>query len=139
MCPKIRIARREVWLVLSSAIGAGGLCLELRRCSSHFLGNGYEIVTTDGYNRMIANPAHRIIIFPDIVDIQLVDTYVIGCRQKSLYPLFDRPDFLSNFGYFVLDTSTGSYVQGLTSEGLKGELSKKRISISISLAPCAPR
>jgi hypothetical protein len=92
------------------------------------LHNGYETVYTDRYNRGIVRGS-SIIVYPHVSKMMEIDSYVVGIRQLSEYPLLQQyADFNSGFGYFMHDTQTGEVTIGLTAEELMSECAVLRIS-----------
>ncbi|HEY4115373.1 MAG TPA: hypothetical protein VGM17_15060 [Rhizomicrobium sp.] len=104
-------------------------------CSPSLIG-GYRVVSTDGYNTMIVDKKSVVVVYPDVVSYGQRGRFIVGCRARSRYPISDRPEYVSGFGYFLLDTRNGKYTGGLASGAFRALAKRSGIETDTSGLLC---
>ena len=75
----------------------------------------YEEMTPAGTGIIVSGS--ELVVYPDIVEFDKVGKYVIGQRNLATNNMNPRdPRFTVGLGYFILDTSSGRLVQGLSKQ-----------------------
>ncbi|MDJ0708827.1 MAG: hypothetical protein QNJ14_00485 [Woeseiaceae bacterium] len=92
-------------------------CLLLGACGFddwRELGDGYVYAETDAYNAWIVLD-HRTVVDSNVANAIAIDEFIVGLREKpERFVGHDENEISSDYGYFVLDKSTGVLLQGLS-------------------------
>ena len=93
------------------------VCLLLGACGFDDwkeLGDGYVQAETDAYNTWIVLDRETV-VDSNVTTAIAIDEYIVGLREKpERFISHDESEISSDYGYFVLDKSTGVLLQGLS-------------------------
>jgi hypothetical protein len=89
------------------------------------LPHGYKYVQIDGVNGDIANRYNVVVVDPNVERYDVIGDFIVGERSDA-----ELDQRLSRrFGYFILDTRDGKYVEGLKQQQFERELQARGLPL----------
>ena len=72
------------------------------------------VVQLSGATNAIVDSEDNFLIYPNVVEYKVVDSWLVGKRERANDNSDDSAAFISGLGYFKLSLADGSLVQGMT-------------------------